>query len=124
MKSIYEAAAAVQREHGVAAMCTVVGSEGSAPRHIGSKMLVYPDGSFIGTVGGGDLENRVLHEASGSLADGRPRLLHYKLSDPKRGDAGVCGGQVEVYVEPIVPPPKLVVIGAGHVGKAVAHQFG
>jgi xanthine dehydrogenase accessory factor len=84
-------------------------------------MLVYPDGKFIGTVGGGDLEHRVLDEAWMALGDGEARLLHYNMVDPARGDVGVCGGQVEVFVEPIFPPPLVVVIGAGHVGKAVVH---
>jgi len=84
-------------------------------------MLVYPDGHILGTIGGGELENRVITEAKTALADGRPRLLEYNLTDPDRGDVGVCGGQVEVFVEPILPPDMLVVIGGGHVGKAVAH---
>ena len=110
-----------QNPHGSAALCTVTSSEGSTPRHVGSKMLVYPDGKFIGTVGGGDLEHRVLDEAWMALGDGQARLLHYNMADPSRGDPGVCGGQVEVFVEPILAPPLLVVIGAGHVGKAVVH---
>jgi xanthine dehydrogenase accessory factor len=121
MPNIHAAAAAVLQDNGTAVLCTVIKSEGSTPRHVGSKMLVYPDGTFAGTVGGGDLEHRVLDEASMSIADGLPRLLHYNLADPARGDPGVCGGQVEVFVEPLLPSPTLVVIGAGHVGKAVAH---
>jgi xanthine dehydrogenase accessory factor len=118
---IYQALAEIERDHRAAALCTVVRSEGSTPRHTGSKMLVYPDGNFIGTVGGGDLEHRVLDEAWMAIADGQPRLLKYNMADPSRGDPGVCGGQVEVFVEPILPPPLLVVVGSGHVGKAVAH---
>ena len=121
MKSIYQALSELEAKNESAALCTVVKSEGSTPRHVGSKMLVYPDGKFIGTVGGGDLEHRVLDEAWMAIADGQARLLHYNMSDPSRGDVGVCGGQVEVFVEPILPPPLLIVIGAGHVGKAVAH---
>jgi xanthine dehydrogenase accessory factor len=121
MDSILEAAATVLHNHQSAVLCTVVKSEGSTPRHVGSKMLVYADGTFIGTVGGGDLEHRVLDEAWMSLASGKPRVLHYNLTDPARGDPGVCGGQVEVFVEPLLPSPTLVIIGAGHVGKAVAH---
>jgi xanthine dehydrogenase accessory factor len=56
-----------------------------------------------------------------AISEGQSRLLHYNMADPSRGDPGVCGGQVEVFVEPILPPPLLVVIGAGHVGKAVVH---
>lgn len=121
MDNIHEAAGKVLRDFGAAVICTVVKSEGSTPRHVGSKMLVYSDGSFVGTVGGGDLEHRVLDEAWQSLADGKPRLLQYSLADPGRGDPGVCGGQVEVFVEPLLPSATIVVIGAGHVGKAVVH---
>lgn len=121
MKSIYQALAELEQTHQPAALCTVVRTSGSTPRHSTSKMLVYDDGSFLGTVGGGELENRVRQEALASMQDGQPRLLTYAMNDPARGDAGVCGGQVEVFVEPILPAPMLVVIGGGHVGKAVAH---
>ncbi len=121
MKSIYQALSDIEANNESAALCTVVKSQGSTPRHTGSKMLVYPDGRFVGSIGGGDLEHRVLDEAMMSMADGEPRHLHYNMSDPSRGDVGVCGGQVEVFVEPILPAPMVVVLGAGHVGKAVAH---
>jgi xanthine dehydrogenase accessory factor len=121
MENVHEAAANAVRNHEAAALCTVVKSEGSTPRHVGSKMLVYPDGRFVGTIGGGDLEHRVIDAAWMSLADGKARLLHYNLADPSRGDPGVCGGQVEVFVEPLLPAATVVVIGAGHVGRAVAH---
>jgi len=120
-KSIYQALGELEQNNESAALCTVVKSEGSTPRHVGSKMLVYPDGNFIGTIGGGDLEHRVLDEAWMAIADGQARHLHYNMSDPSRGDPGVCGGQVEVFVEPILPAPIVIVVGAGHVGKAVAH---
>ena len=121
MKSLYQALAELERNNESAALCTVVRSQGSTPRHSTSKMLVYDDGSFIGTVGGGELENRVFKEAKEALNDGKSRLLEYSMADPARGDPGVCGGTVEVFVEPILPAPTLVVIGGGHVGKAVAH---
>jgi xanthine dehydrogenase accessory factor len=84
-------------------------------------MLVYEDGSIIGSVGGGELENRVIREALDSIKDGKARTLDYNMADPERGDPGVCGGQVEVYVEPVIPIPTIVVIGAGHVGVALAY---
>jgi xanthine dehydrogenase accessory factor len=121
MTSIFQALFELEKNNQPAALCTVTKSEGSTPRHVGSKMLVYSDGKFIGTVGGGDLEHRVLDEAWMAISDGKPRYLHYNMADPSRGDPGVCGGQVEVFVEPILPAPTLVVIGAGHVGKAVVH---
>jgi xanthine dehydrogenase accessory factor len=121
MDSIFEAAADAIRNREPVALCTVTRSDGSTPRHVGSKMLVLTNGRFVGSVGGGDLEHRVLDEARSCLGDGQPRLLRYTLSDPSRGDPGVCGGLVEVFVEPLLPAPTLVVIGGGHVGKAVAH---
>jgi xanthine dehydrogenase accessory factor len=121
VNSIYKALAELETNNGSAALCTVVKSEGSTPRHVGSKMLVYPDGKFIGTIGGGDLEHRVLDEAWMAISDGQPRILTYSLVDPMRGDPGVCGGTVEVFVEPINPPATIVVIGGGHVGRAVVH---
>ena len=118
---IYQALAEIEKNNETAALCTVVKSIGSTPRHVGSKMLVYADKKFVGTVGGGDLENRVINEAWISMHDGEPRLLSYTMADPSRGDPGVCGGTVEVFVEPILPSAIVVVIGAGHVGKAVVH---
>lgn len=103
------------------ALCTVIASEGSTPRHSGSKLLVLADGNFMGSVGGGEMEHLVLAHALNALKDGKPRRVVYNLVDPERGDPGVCGGTVEVYVEPFLPEPTLVVVGGGHVGKAVAH---
>ena len=121
MKSIFQALAELETKNKSAALCTVVRSRGSTPRNSTSKMLVYEDGSFVGTVGGGELENRVFEAAMQSLVDGQAQLLEYRMADPTRGDVGVCGGTVEVFVEPILPPPTIVIIGGGHVGKAVVH---
>lgn len=119
--SLYRRIAELQAEGGAAALCTVVHCQGSTPRRPGSKMLVYPDGAVEGTIGGGEMESRVRQVALEALKDGRPRKLEYSLADPASGDPGVCGGQMEVYVEPIRPESTVVVIGAGHVGQAVAH---
>jgi xanthine dehydrogenase accessory factor len=119
--SVFQALAELEKSNQAGALCTLILSKGSTPRHTGSKMLVYPNGSIIGTVGGGEMENRVIAEARQAILDGRTRLLEYQMTDPSRGDPGVCGGQVEVFVEPVQPKPILVVIGTGHVGKAVAH---
>jgi len=121
MTSIYNALAELEKEGGLGVLCTIVVSRGSTPRHVGSKMLVYPDGSFIGTIGGGEVENRVLANALEALKEGIPRMLEYSMLDPERGDPGVCGGQLEIFVEPLVPRPLLVVVGSGHVGKEVAY---
>lgn len=119
--TIFQAIAELEQSGEGGALCMIVSSQGSTPRHVGSKMLVYPDGHFIGTVGGGEVELRVIREALELLKEGRPRLLSYDMVDPSQGDPGVCGGQLEVYVEPILSQATLVVIGGGHVGKAVAH---
>lgn len=118
---IYRAMVELEREGGAGALAMIIESKGSTPRHTGSKMLVYEDGHIIGTVGGGEVENRVIAEAKQAMLDGKSRLLRYNMSDPSLGDPGICGGQVEVYVEPVLPKPAVVVIGGGHVGKAVAH---
>ena len=119
--SIYTALAELERSGQAGALCTIIRSRGSTPRHQGSKMLVYADGRINGTVGGGEIENRIRNEALAVIADGQSRLLSYDMVNPQAGDPGVCGGTVEVYVEPLLPRPTVLVIGGGHVGKAVAH---
>jgi xanthine dehydrogenase accessory factor len=101
------------------ALATIVRARGSVPRHAGSKMLVYEDGRISGTVGGGEMEARVVQEAVSALDDGQPRVIPYSLVDPASGDPGVCGGEVEIYVEPYQPVTTIFVIGCGHVGRAV-----
>jgi xanthine dehydrogenase accessory factor len=121
MSSVYKTLAELETKNESGALCTIVRSRGSTPRHVSSKMVVYPDGQIVGTIGGGQLESWVIAEARQVIAEGKPRLLSYNMVDPQRGDPGVCGGQLEIFVEPILPKPILVVIGSGHVGKAVAH---
>jgi len=119
--TIYEEVVELQRKGMSGALCTILESHGSVPRHTGSKMLVRENGSLFGSVGGGEIENRVIKEAKMAMQDGKPRRLEYKLVDPAAGDPGICGGTAEVYVEPILPNPLILVIGGGHVGKAVVH---
>ena len=102
------------------AMATIVRARGSVPRHAGSKMLIFPDGTTVGTIGGGEMESRVVQEALEALKDGLPRIIPYSLVDPSRGDPGVCGGEVEIFIEPYQPAATVLVIGCGHVGRALA----
>lgn len=105
---------------GKAAIATVVRTDRSVPRRVGASMLIRSDGTCEGTVGGGEMESRVVSEAIAAMTDGKPRLVNYKLVDPSSGDPGVCGGEMDVYVEPYMDTATILIIGAGHVGKAVA----
>ncbi|MCX5976808.1 MAG: XdhC/CoxI family protein [Coprothermobacterota bacterium] len=104
-----------------AVLATVVNTEASSPGRVSFKMLVYPDGHIQGTVGGGLLEANVIVEAKRALADRRPRLLHLKLTETDADGIGVlCGGEAEVYLEPVGAPPFLYLFGGGHIGLAIA----
>lgn len=117
--SLYAALAELEQTGQPGVLCTIVRERGSVPRHVGSKMLVYPDGRLLGTIGGGEMESRVTAAALEALADGQPRTVSYELVDLKAGDPGICGGEVELLLEPIRPAAVLLVIGAGHVGRAL-----
>lgn len=119
--SIWKSIAEIEENQEAGVLCTIVRSQGSTPRHAGSKMLVKSDGTIIGSVGGGELENRTITAALDIISNGKPGWLEYSLNDPAQGDPGLCGGQVEIYMEPIIPKSTLVIVGAGHVGQAVAH---
>jgi xanthine dehydrogenase accessory factor len=119
---LHELVAAVDAGEPVV-LATVVGTCHSVPRHAGSKMLIRPGGHHCGSVGGGAVEARVVADALEALAREEPRLAHYALSGgPGSGDAGLgpCGGELTVYLEPHAPPPTVLVVGCGHVGRAVA----
>jgi xanthine dehydrogenase accessory factor len=83
-------------------------------------MLVRPGGGIVGTIGGGEMESRIIADALAVLDKGEARIVHYELVDPASGDPGVCGGQMDIFLEPIVSEATLLVIGCGHVGKALA----
>jgi xanthine dehydrogenase accessory factor len=119
-RAVFEAVLAAQNEGHAAALATVIQTQGSVPRQPGSKMLVRIDGSIVGTVGGGEVEARVIQEAQAAISDGTTRVLSYNLADQASGDPGACGGTVSVFIEPVLPSPTVVVIGCGHVGKATA----
>ena len=103
------------------ALATVVQVRGSAPRHAGARMLVWPDGHIMGTVGGGTLEERVMQHAQEALQARRGRLERYLFStDGNPESVGLCGGEVMVHIEALEPAPTLVVIGAGYVALALA----
>jgi xanthine dehydrogenase accessory factor len=99
------------------ALVTVVRARGSTPQRAGAKMLVFADGRTIGTIGGGCYENDACLKAREAIASGRSSLLHYELNDDFAQENGlICGGQMDVHVDPLTPAPRLYIIGAGHVG--------
>src|SRR3989442_12304793 len=100
-----------------AALVTIVSTTGSKTQGIGAKMFVFADGRFVGTIGGGCYENDAFWKAREAIANRKPQLLHYELSDDFAQETGlICGGQMDVYIEPIEPSPELYIVGAGHVG--------
>ena len=111
-----------------AALVTIVSATGSTPQRVGAKMLVFGDGRIVGTIGGGCYENDAFWKAREAIDHRRPELVHYELSDDFAQETGlICGGQMDVYIEPIEPSPELYVIGAGHVGfhlARLAHEVG
>lgn len=118
--AVYEALAQAQREGKIATLATVIRTQGSVPRQAGSKMLVWPDKTIVGTIGGGLMESQVVDEAQAIMRSGETKLLTYRLTDLAQGDPGICGGTVEIFLEPVGFLPTVVVIGCGHVGKALA----
>jgi xanthine dehydrogenase accessory factor len=114
---IYEELLRLGREGLPAALATVVETAGSSPRKAGAKMLVRGDGSILGTIGGGRVEAEVIAVARTAIGDGLPRTVPFMLTEEH---GFVCGGRLLVYVEPLAAPPRLLVFGAGHVGKALA----
>ena len=113
--------AALQQYRQQDSPCTLVilvDSHGSVPAKPGAKMLVAADGSTIGTVGGGALEQQATDMALEAMATGSPRTIQLHLTE----EAGyACGGHVSLYLEPMLPVPRLLICGAGHVGQALCH---
>jgi xanthine dehydrogenase accessory factor len=100
------------------ALATIVECRGSSPQKQGAKMLVRDDGTTMGTLGGGCMEADVVQYARMALQDGQPRTVPFELNEKEGGL--VCGGAVTVFIEPLFADPRLVILGAGHVGKALA----
>jgi xanthine dehydrogenase accessory factor len=103
------------------ALATIVHTNGSIPSYESSRMLVREDGSIVGTIGGGCVEADVWAAAKQVMASELPKKLVFQLNNEASYDNGlICGGTVEIFVEPILPQPVLYLFGAGHVSAAVA----
>lgn len=114
---IYEEIVRLKKDGRSLALATIIECKGSSPQKQGTKMLVRDDGSVLGTLGGGCLEAEVIQNALMSLRDGTSRNVRFELTE-KHGGL-VCGGTVLVFIEPVIPEPALLILGAGHVGRAL-----
>jgi xanthine dehydrogenase accessory factor len=118
---VFEAVAEALRRGEPAALVTIIRAQGSTPQRVGAKMLVFPDGRTVGTIGGGCYENEAFWKARTAIETRQPIIAKYELADDIAEDSGlICGGQMEVYIEPIEPAPALYLVGAGHVSYHLA----
>lgn len=114
--NIYEEIVKLQREGRRGAVATIVNVRGSIPSFQSAKMLVRDDGSIAGTIGGGCVEAEVWQAAREVIAEEKPRTLSFDLNQNPKYDTGlVCGGTLELFIEPVLPMPLLYIFGAGHV---------
>lgn len=107
----------IRKNDSQAALCIIVQTKGSTPRKVGSKMIVNEDGSIKGTIGGGNLEKKVIENALHQLKKNESKLYRHDLLHQHNM---CCGGTVEIYIEPIQKMNKLYIFGAGHTGNALA----
>jgi xanthine dehydrogenase accessory factor len=103
------------------ALATIVQVNGSIPSYESAKLLVREDGSMIGTVGGGCVEAEVWNAAREVIETEKPRHLTFSLGEDAAYDNGlICGGQLNIFVEPVVPQPRAFIFGGGHVSKSLS----
>ena len=122
-REVFAAVADAMERGELVALVTIVATQGSTPQRVGAKMLVFADGRIVGTIGGGCYENDAFWKAKEALATRAPLLVRYELSDDFAQETGlICGGQMDVYIEPIEPSSELFIIGAGHVGFHLARS--
>jgi len=113
---IFEEIVEARKSNQPLVMATVIQSLGSAPREEGARMLVRPDGTIAGTIGGGAVEQKIIEEALKLFKGGTARMFTYELKN-----IGMeCGGGMSVFLEPLVPAPQFVIFGAGHIGACLA----
>ncbi len=120
---IYEQIVELRRQGRRGAVATIVNVRGSIPSFKTAKMLVRDDGSIAGTIGGGCVEAEVWQAAREVMESEKPRTLTFDLNqDPKYDTGLVCGGTLEVFVEPVLPPALLYIFGAGHVAASLCQM--
>jgi len=118
---IFEEIARLRRIGQKCALATIVQVRGSIPSFESAKLLVREDGSMLGTIGGGCVEAEVWNAARDVIATEKPRHMHFSLGQDAAYDNGlICGGQLDVFVEPVVPQPAAYIFGAGHISKSLS----
>jgi xanthine dehydrogenase accessory factor len=102
------------------ALVTILETKGSTPQKAGAKMVVGKDGRMRGTVGGGCVESEILWRAQRAIEERRSEIGTYDFNADEEENGLICGGSMKVFIEPVVPPPRVYVIGAGHVAQPVS----
>ncbi len=120
VEDLFKTIVTLKKTGNFAALAIIVRTDGSTPRRIGAKMLILKDGKTIGTMGGGDLEKKVIEGALEAIGQGQPRITSFTLDIEKGKLDMMCGGKLDVYIEPILPEAKLVIFGAGHITRSLA----
>ncbi len=114
---IVKMAEAIQRKQ-PAVLATVIEVKGASPAKVGAQIILLDDGTTVGTVGGGKLEAVILADAKAALSEGTPRLTRYRLTEKGEDAIGtLCGGEAHVFLQPFLPPPQMIIVGGGHVGR-------
>ncbi|MBP1603523.1 MAG: pucA [Acidobacteria bacterium] len=122
-EAVFKAALRALERGEEAALVTIVSTQGSTPQRVGARMLVFADGRIIGTIGGGCYENDAAGKARESIRTRKAGIARYDLSDALAEENGlICGGRMDVFIEPLDPLPRLLVVGAGHVSQHVARM--
>src|SRR5438270_4940383 len=117
---IYEQIVELRRQGRRGAVATIVNVRGSIPSFKTAKMLVRDDGSIVGTIGGGCVEADVWQAAKEVIQTEKPRTMTIELNQNPKDDTGlVCGGTLEIFIEPVLPVPQLFLFGAGHVAQSI-----
>ena len=120
-KEIFERLCQMTGNAEPAALVTIIKSTGSVPGKTGFKMLVDLEGNTLGTVGGGPIEAKVIREAVESIKENASKIGKYRLDNEQAGGVGmICGGEVTVFIDVIIPPDSLLIIGAGHIAQPLA----
>src|SRR5579883_3146670 len=118
---VYEEIVRLRKLGQKCALATIVQVNGSIPSYESAKMLVREDGSMMGTIGGGCVEAEVWNAAREVIETEKPKHLTFNLGQDAAYDNGlICGGQLEVFVEPVLPVPKAFIFGAGHISKSLS----